>query len=143
TLERSLFDADAATQAARSRQVDRLRGEVNDLEKELVKRSNITPEGKDVVTATWRQVQETLKEGEAAVEFVRFYIHDGEKLKGATGYVALVITPASKRPTLVMLGDDSNLEGDPVRDYRNRVGRGPDNSARSAMRVAAGNDAIP
>ncbi len=102
--------------------VARLEGESNAIEKELVRRSGAFAEQARETQATWSDVQRTLQPGEAAVEFVRFWFHDGKRFTGAARYVALVLTPQTKMgPTLVDLGDARAMETDAFSSYASHV----------------------
>ncbi|MDA2914665.1 CHAT domain-containing protein, partial [Acidobacteriia bacterium AH_259_A11_L15] len=69
--------------------------------------------------ATWRDVQQALQPGEAAVEFVRFPYHDGKQWTDQTYYVALIVTPeTTTAPKMVVLGDADQLEGRALDAYR-------------------------
>jgi CHAT domain-containing protein/tetratricopeptide (TPR) repeat protein len=106
--------------------------EANDLEQQLARRVNSLSEHKNLAHASWRDVQQGLQPGEAAVEFVRFMFFDGKQWTDKFKYVALVVTPKSRpAPTLVSLGEAKDLEADPLRDYRLRVGLRASGSARS------------
>jgi CHAT domain-containing protein/Flp pilus assembly protein TadD len=107
------------------KQVDQLEQEANDLEKELVKRSASLAEQKKLAHVSWRDVQKSLKLGEAAVEFIRFPCYDSKKLTDSSCYVALVVTPESSQPSLIVLVDakDPNpLEKGALRNYRQNAG---------------------
>lgn len=103
------------------KQIDKLRTEADDIEKALVARSSAFAEQKKLDRATWQQVRDALKPGEAAVEFARFDYYD----KGWTGnsyYAALVITRGSKdQPAYIFLGDDKQFEGDAIAEFRHSV----------------------
>jgi CHAT domain-containing protein len=116
-------------------EINQLQQETDDLEKELSTRSSsFKAEGKPVQSG-WQQVRAALKKDEAAVEFVRFLVHDGKNWTGATYYVALVLTPAaalrplgsanlkstSEIPAVVLLGEARDLEARPMEDYRRLV----------------------
>ena len=117
-LASATAEADPQKQAARRAQIERLKKEANELEKELVKRSGSLAEEKRLAHATWQQVRDALKPDEAAVEVVRFPFHDGKKWTGANEYVALIVRPESSQPQFVVLGEAKELEEDPLRDYR-------------------------
>jgi tetratricopeptide (TPR) repeat protein len=103
--------------------VEQLETESADLEKELVQRSGALAEDKKLSRAGWRDVRESLKDGEAAVEFLKFPFNDGKKWTKKYRYVALVLTAASKEgPTLVSLDKEIAQETGPLNDYRKRVG---------------------
>ena len=99
--------------------------EANDLEQQLARRVSSLSAQNNLAHAGWRDVQKKLQPGDAAVEFARFPFYDGKRWTGTSKYVALVITPSRKdTPVLIALGDANDLEGDPLRDYRRRVGLG-------------------
>jgi CHAT domain-containing protein len=103
--------------------VEQLETESADLEKGLVQRSGALAEDKKLSRAGWRDVRESLKDGEAAVEFLKFPFNDGKKWTKKYRYVALVLTAASKEgPTLVSLDQEIAQEAGPLNDYRKRVG---------------------
>lgn len=104
-------------------QMNQLASEANVLEGELLKRSAAMSRQKAQNVATWQDVQRALKPGEAAVEIVRFQFHDGITPTGTMAYVALVLTPDSKEPQLVVLGQAKDLEAAPMVAYRSDVGQ--------------------
>jgi CHAT domain-containing protein/Tfp pilus assembly protein PilF len=102
-------------------QIDQLRSEANDIEKALVARSSAFAQRKQLERATWQQVRDSLKPGEAAVEFARFRLYD-KKWTGTRYYVALVVTPETKgQPEYVFLGDDKQIEGDMMLRFKHSV----------------------
>jgi len=105
--------------------------EANDLEQQLARRVSSLAEQKNLAHASWRDVQKKLQPPEAAVEFVRFHFYDGKKWTDTYKYVALVVTPDEKdAPALIALGDAKDLEADPLRDYRLRVGLNENGTVR-------------
>ena len=101
-------------------QIDPLRSEANEIEKALVTRSSAFAERKQLERATWQQVRDALKPGEAAVEFARFGFYDKKWID--TKYVALVVTPETKvQPEYVFLGDDKQIEGDAILRFKHSV----------------------
>ncbi|HVO60821.1 MAG TPA: CHAT domain-containing tetratricopeptide repeat protein [Terriglobales bacterium] len=113
---------EAQKQVERRVQIEQLEKEANELEGRLVRRSRALAEEKRLARVTWRQVRDALKPDEAAVEVVRFDFYDGKKWTRTCKYVALIVTAKSTQPQFVVLGDAKELEGDPLRDYRLRVG---------------------
>jgi CHAT domain-containing protein/Tfp pilus assembly protein PilF len=114
--------------------VDQLEQESNELERQLVKRSSALAEHKKLQAVTWRDVQKTLKPGDAAVEFVRFPQHDGKQWTGKSYYIALLLAAeTSAAPILVPLGEADVLEGAPVIDYRRHVAKVPSEGAGSSF----------
>src|SRR3984885_7224775 len=105
--------------------------EANDLEQQLARRVSSISEQRSAAHASWRDVQKKLQAGEAAVEIVRFHFNDGKHWTRRFNYVALIVTAQSEAaPTMVALGDAKDLEGDPLRDYRMRVGLQANGTAR-------------
>jgi hypothetical protein len=122
-------------------QMNQLAGEANALEGELLKRSAVLSQQKAQNAATWKDVQKALKQGEAAVEIVRFQLNDGISPTAEQGYVALVVTPDCKEPELVLLGTAKDLETAPMMAYRDDVGqtRGFEEEAAPAAPGQQGN----
>jgi CHAT domain-containing protein len=119
----ALAESTVGDPANYQKQMNDLAGEANTLEAELSKRSAVLSRQKVQNAATWQDVQKTLKPGEAAVEFVRFQFHTGIEPLANIGYVALVLTPESKQPELVLLGEGKDLEAGPMLAYREDVGQ--------------------
>ena len=92
---------------------------------------------------TWHDVQKVLKPNEAAVEYVRFPVHNGVVWMHANAYAALVLTPSGP-PRLMLLGNAQKLEGDPVAAYRAEVAQTRGVSAAPAKAATeTGADAAP
>ena len=109
--------------ADRQKRIAQLSQETNQLEQEIVKRSAALAEAKTLAVVTWRDVQKALRPGEAAVEIARFPFNDGKHFTGRAYYIALVVTPESKNPEFIVLGDAQKLEAGPIVEYRARVGQ--------------------
>jgi tetratricopeptide (TPR) repeat protein len=110
--------SDAQKQTERRKQIVALEQETNDLEEELVKRSGTLAEEKLLARATWQQVRSALKKDEAAVEIVSFPFYDAKGGPSPTCYVALIITPESRQPEIVVLGEIKDSASSPMEDYR-------------------------
>ena len=125
--------------AVRRKQVEALEQEANDLERELVKRSTSFAEEKRLARTTWREVQKTLRPGEATVEFAHFRFFDGKRLTDKRYYVALIVTPETiVAPVLIVLGEAKDIEAVPLNDYREQMQlRGPPGTAASGPSAAA------
>jgi tetratricopeptide (TPR) repeat protein len=103
------------------KQIDQLRTEANDIEKSLVARSSAFAEHKKLDRATWQQVRDALKPGEAAVEFARFSYYD-KKWTDRYYYAALVVTRQTKdHPQYIFLGDDKQMEGAALTSFQRSV----------------------
>jgi CHAT domain-containing protein len=99
-------------------QIAQLAQETNQMEQELARRSAVLSEANTLAVATWRDVQKALKPGEAAVEITRFQFHNGRTFTSTRVYIALVVTPQSRYPQLIVLGDAKDLEATPLTNFR-------------------------
>ena len=138
TLKKSESARLASTRPSGWEQLRRNVGDdANELEQQLARRVSSLAEQKSSAHASWRDIQKELHPDEAAVEFVRFRYFDGKRWTDNYKYVGMVVTKQSQSaPTLVALGDSKDLEGDPVRDYRFRVGLRASGSARGVTVTA-------
>ena len=117
----ALLNAEPLDRTLWRKQIDQLRAEANDIEKALVARSSVFQERKKLDRATWQQIRDALKPGEAAVEFACFDFYE-MKWTGARYYVALVVTRESKdQPQYIVLGDGKQLEGEAVERFQQAV----------------------
>jgi CHAT domain-containing protein/tetratricopeptide (TPR) repeat protein len=107
--------------ADRRKQIGQLSQETNQIEQDMVKRSSALAEQKSLSNVTWRDVQKALKPGDAAVELTRFQFHNGKSFTSTFYYIALVVTPESKNPEFVVLGEAQKLESAPMASYRVNV----------------------
>jgi tetratricopeptide (TPR) repeat protein len=116
-----LLDVAPADRDLWRNQIEQLETEANGIEKALVARSSAFAEQKKLDRATWQQVRDVLKPGEAAVEFAHFDFYD----KGWTDksyYVALVVTRQSKdQPEYIFLGDEKQIEGGAITQFQHSV----------------------
>jgi CHAT domain-containing protein/Tfp pilus assembly protein PilF len=106
------------------KQVEQLEAEASDTEKALVARSSAFAQQKQLEQATWQQVRDALKPGEAAVEFARFRYSDyrGKIWTFRTYYSALVITHDTKdHPQYIFLGDDKQIETDALAHFQHAL----------------------
>ncbi len=117
----ALLSAEPADREIWRKQIEQLEKEANDIEKALVARSSAFAEQKKLERATWQQIRDALKPGEAAVEFAHFEFYD----KGWTDksyYAALVVTRQSKdHPGYIFLGDEKQIEGDVITQFQLNV----------------------
>ena len=98
-----------------------LTDKVNDLEKELSKKSSDFTEAYDVEVVTWDLVQNALQPGEVAVEMVRFRYFN-HTLTDSVLYAALYVEPAKgTSPGMVLLSEGSDLESRFLKYYRNSI----------------------
>lgn len=87
--------------------ITRLKDEANAAEKELVRRSSAFAESKQKIT--WVDVQRSLKEDGAAVEFLSFPYLDGKQWTGTIQYCALVLRPGYEQPVVLPLCEAKQL----------------------------------
>ena len=119
----ALLNAEPQDRTLWRKQIDELRAEANEIEKDLVARSSVFAESKKLDRATWEQIRDALEPGEAAVEFARFDFYE-KKWTGASYYVALVVTHETKdQPRYIVLGDGKQLEGEAVKRFQRVVVR--------------------
>jgi CHAT domain-containing protein/Tfp pilus assembly protein PilF len=97
----------------------------NDLEKKLSLKSELFKNTNDIQYYSWQDVQKELKEGEAAVELIRFqkYKFDSAGVySDSIYYAALIVKKNTKTsPELVLIKDGSELEQKYVHYYKNAV----------------------
>jgi CHAT domain-containing protein len=83
----------------------------NTLEKELMRKSFTfqKQQAQNSVTCTWRNIQQTLKADEAAIEFASFRYYNGKHWTDSTYYVALLLTKNQPEPQLIPLFESRQL----------------------------------
>jgi tetratricopeptide (TPR) repeat protein len=118
TADEPATPANERKQAERVTQIAELAQEANDLERELVKRSGTLAEEQRLARVTWQQVRDALGKDEAAVEVVSFPFYDAKGGPSPTEFVALVITPESTEPKMVLLAESTDAAGAAMHDYR-------------------------
>jgi CHAT domain-containing protein/tetratricopeptide (TPR) repeat protein len=93
---------------------------VNDLEKELSRRSTVFSNGYDTTRLSWDLIRQSLTGTEAAVEIIRVNHAFGEQ-KGKVDYVALLVKAQSESPELVTIGNGTELEKKYYAYYKNTI----------------------
>ncbi len=105
--------------------IDSLQQSAEALEKELTRRSSVFTKQLARKTASWKDIQKTLKPGEAAVEIVRFRNYSPELGGTFTNeiiYGFLIVTQKTKNnPELIILNNGAELEGKFLSFYRNNI----------------------
>lgn len=103
-------------------QLKTLQEKVNHLENEL------TAKGKDfkkylkIEPQNWKSVRDKLKEGEAAIEMIRFQWRDQIYYSDTNFYAAYIITKSSQFPEVVYLPDAAkDLDGKYYKYYQNNI----------------------
>lgn len=90
---------------------DSLEAEVNLLEKQLSERASIFARSGSLDSVSWREIQQQLAPGEAAVEIIRHRYYD-KYLTDSILYQALIITPETRDfPMSIVLENGNDLEG--------------------------------
>jgi CHAT domain-containing protein len=93
----------------RTKNLDDLEKQANDLEKALVAKSQDFSDYRKGFQITWEEVKKNLKPDEAAIEFTDYKKH--EKDGGdAVIYAALIVRPDSKYPEMIKLFNEDQLE---------------------------------
>lgn len=116
-----LLNTEPADRDLWRQQIDQLRTEANDIEKSLVARSSAFAERSKLNRASWQQIRDALKPGEAAVEFARFDYYD-KKWTDTAYYVALVVTHETRdHPQYIVLADGRQLEGEAIARFKESV----------------------
>jgi CHAT domain-containing protein len=78
------------------------------IEKHLVRRSAVFSDFEKSQKLTWREVQNSLNPGEAAIEFIHFK-HDNDTI-AFVAYCALVVKPGAAYPEMIELFRETKLE---------------------------------
>jgi CHAT domain-containing protein len=98
-----------------------LRNEINQLEKELSEKSDVFADNVEAEALTWEDIQKLLAKDEAAVELIRFRKFDNG-FTDQIQYVALIITPETRRsPQVVLLDNGNELENRYLNNYQNAI----------------------
>lgn len=99
--------------AKRIADVDSLNDITNDLEKQLLRQSANYRDIKEKLNVAWKDVSSNLKQGEAALEFVRFSRMKKIKTNNTPdtiSYAALLLRPKDSVPVFVKLFDEKQLK---------------------------------
>jgi hypothetical protein len=103
-------------------QLKNLQEEVNHLENELTVKAKDFKKYLQIIPPDWKTVQNQLKEGEAAVEMIRFRWKDQVYYSDTIFYAAYIITKNSSCPEVVYLSATAaDLENKYYRLYRNNI----------------------
>ena len=86
-----------------------LEAQADALDKELTRASSAFRDLKADMAMQWQDVRDSLRQGEAAIEFVSFNLFD-KKWTDTVQYAALVLTPNSKAPEWVPLCNEEALQ---------------------------------
>lgn len=92
----------------RKAQTEALEEKANELEKKLIQLS--APFRQEQQENSWIDIRQSLKPGEAAIEFSSFKYHDGEKWLDSTYYIAVIIRNDKSSPELIRLFEKRELD---------------------------------
>ncbi len=111
------FSLSLAELSARQIDIKALEDRANELEKQLSASSQVFAQSLENQKLNWRDVQASLKEGEAALEVLRVEKENSDLLF----YIALVIEPGSQYPKMALLPEGEALENKHFRYYKNAI----------------------
>lgn len=93
----------------------------NKIEKELSRESELFHKEFSKKRITWKNIQSTLKDKEAAIEIVRFR-HFNHKWTDTVYYAALILnTNTTDNPDLVVIQNGNQLEDEYLHNYKNMI----------------------
>jgi CHAT domain-containing protein len=110
--------------AQQDMQLDSLISTSKELEKELSRASSDFEDAFVAKDYTWKDVQNELKENEAAIEMIRFrkFKPDSSGIfEDQINYAALLIDKNSKQPQLILFENGKELENKYIKNYRNSI----------------------
>jgi CHAT domain-containing protein/Flp pilus assembly protein TadD len=87
-----------------------LEDKVNALEKELASRSRLFKNQLEKKEPDWKDIQQSLKPTEAAIEFAEFPYYNGKRQTDSIYYIALILRKDMPEPTLVPLFEKRQLD---------------------------------
>ncbi|WP_338762153.1 CHAT domain-containing tetratricopeptide repeat protein [Bernardetia sp. ABR2-2B] len=95
--------------------------QINELEREVSKKSELFKSNTDQKEYTWKDVKNSLDKNEATIEIIRLEKRDVAQ-NPDTVYVALIITDKTKvSPELLALENGNELENDALSFYQNNI----------------------
>lgn len=99
-----------------------LQAQVEDIEKQLSEKSEDFSTGFDQKVVTWKDVQESLKPDEVALEMIRFRVFNHTFSKDSIMYAILYLKNDKKStPGLILLKNGKDLETKYLKFYRNSI----------------------
>ena len=108
-----------------NKQLDSLLSISSALEKELARESSQFEDQFVRRKTDWREIRKVLKEGEAAVEVLRFRVYnpaDGGEFTDEIRYAFLVVTAeTAEHPAIILLENGNFLESKYLKNYRNSI----------------------
>lgn len=102
--------------------LDKLQTEVNTLENELTIKAKDFKKYLKITPPDWKTVRDQLKEGEAAIEMIKFQWRDQVYYSDTSYYAAYIITKNSQYPEVVYLpATPADLDNKYYKAYRNNI----------------------
>lgn len=103
-------------------QLKNMQDEVNHLENELTSKAKDFKKYLKLTPPDWKTVRDQLKEGEAAIEMIRFQWRDQVYYSDTNYYAAYIITKNSQYPEVVYLPDAAaDLDNKYYKQYKNNI----------------------
>ncbi|MEO6612277.1 MAG: CHAT domain-containing protein [Chitinophagaceae bacterium] len=103
-------------------QLKKLQEEVNQLENELTIKSRDFKKYLKIIPPDWKTVRDQLKDGEAAIEMIRFQWRDQVYYSDTVFYAAYIITRSSTYPEVIYLpATATDLDNKYYKAYKNNI----------------------
>ena len=103
-------------------ELKKMQAEVNHLENELTTKAKDFKKYLKLTPPDWKTVRDQLKEGEAAIEMIRFQWRDQLYYSDTNYYAAYIITKNSEQPEIIYLPDAAaDLENKYYKNYKNNI----------------------
>lgn len=119
-----LFSATDLDLEVRNKKIDSLAQRSDALEEELSASSEVFGKNFANRDLKWQDVQKSLKEGEAAIEIVRYRAFSTDSSGVFTDevhYAALIVTSESEYPDMVIMRNGGQMESKYLSNYRNAI----------------------
>ncbi len=114
--------ADTANAAVSQAQLKKMQDQVGRMENELVLKSKDFKKYLTITPPGWKAVRDQLKEGEAAIEMIRFQWRDKVYYSDTAYYAAYIITSNSQYPEVIYLADAAkDLDDKYYKQYKNNI----------------------
>ncbi|WP_375559195.1 CHAT domain-containing protein [Bernardetia sp. OM2101] len=102
--------------------ITKLNSDINELEREISKKSASFKENTTKKDYTWQQVRESLSEKEAVIEMFHLIKYNKKGNEIDTVYIALILTKETKEnPELLVLKNGQELENEALFFYQNNI----------------------
>jgi CHAT domain-containing protein len=99
-----------------------LASQINELEREISKKSELFKENANQKEYTWQDAKQTLSKNEATIEIIRLVKLNNQEKPSDTVYVALIITDQTKEsPELFVLENGNEMENAAFGFYQNNI----------------------